>query len=235
MELNGFSSLSSKMAMPSSSSSHHERFLSSSLFFSTRVGAGQSNISISDFSGTNVYKTRSRPQDCGLQHIYLVVEQGHDFFPLPEEELSQLVDIAEYRISIFGTSPGMDGSDENSIVKCTVESVKHIQVILRLFLIACRTNMNGFGWLIVAPSVELGWRDLPFKQNINPVLVVTSLDHALVDFVNGKYVRTAHRKYVEKSFVFEKTIELHAGVDHIVRGHDSWIPSVQCSFRFHFT
>ncbi|KAK4848860.1 hypothetical protein QYF36_018126 [Acer negundo] len=48
MELHGFSSLSSKMAMPSSSSSsHHERFLSSSSFFSTRVGVGQSNVSIS--------------------------------------------------------------------------------------------------------------------------------------------------------------------------------------------
>ncbi|KAK1559177.1 hypothetical protein Q3G72_011538 [Acer saccharum] len=75
-------------------------------------------------------------------------------------------------------------------------------------------------------SVELGWRDLPFKQNIKPVLVVTSLGHAMVGFVNGKYIGTAHIKHVEKSFVFEKTIKLHTRVNHIVRGHDSWIPSV---------
>ncbi|KAI9182155.1 hypothetical protein LWI28_022624 [Acer negundo] len=43
----------------------------------------------------------------------------------------------------------------------------------------------------------------------------TSLGHALVGFVNGKYVGTAHGNHVEKSFVFEKPIELRAGVNHI--------------------
>ncbi|KAK0581791.1 hypothetical protein LWI29_018072 [Acer saccharum] len=158
MELHGFSSLSSKMAMPSSSSSHHERFLSSSSFFCTRVGAGQSNTSI---SGVQLGKSNNSRRKCATfkRHVttsiladvakdfmvlaatqtpgesgkkwfhgtadairqfirlFEAVEQGHDFFPLPEEELSQLVDIAEDRISIFDTGPGMDGNDENSIVK----------------------------------------------------------------------------------------------------------------------
>ncbi|KAK1559472.1 hypothetical protein Q3G72_014874 [Acer saccharum] len=119
--------LSSKMAMPSSSSSHHDRFLSSSSFFSTRVGAGQSNISI---SGVQLGKSNNYRRKCATfkRHVttsiladvakdFMVVEQGHYLFPLPEEELSQLFDIAEDRISIFGTGPGMDGSNENSIVK----------------------------------------------------------------------------------------------------------------------
>ncbi|KAK1558378.1 hypothetical protein Q3G72_001698 [Acer saccharum] len=133
MELHGFSSLSSKMAMPSSSSSHHERFLSSSSFFSTRVGAGQSNISI---SGVQLGKSNNSRRKFATfkQHVttsiladvakdFMAVEQGLDFFPLPEEELSQLFDIAEDRISIFDTGPGMDGSDENSIVKCLINEI----------------------------------------------------------------------------------------------------------------
>ena len=77
-----------------------------------------------------------------------------------------------------------------------------------------------FGIIIVVVvidycSVELGLRDLPFKKNIIPVLVVASLGHAMVGFVNGKYVGTVHGKHVEKSFVFEKPIELQAGVNNI--------------------
>ncbi|KAK4847959.1 hypothetical protein QYF36_007584 [Acer negundo] len=94
-----------------------------------------------------------------------------------------------------------------------------------LELFSLNKDTTDYAWY--STSVELGWLYLPFKQNIKPVLVVTSLGHALVGFVNGKYIGTAHGNHVEKSFVFEKTIELHAGVNHIVRGHDSWIPSVQ--------
>lgn len=52
-------------------------------------------------------------------------------------------------------------------------------------------------------SIDLGWRDLPFRENIKPVLVVASLGHALSVFVNGKYFGklccVVHRKKKKKN------------------------------------
>ncbi|KAL5788850.1 hypothetical protein ACOSP7_005799 [Xanthoceras sorbifolium] len=83
-----------------------------------------------------------------------------------------------------------------------------------LELFSLTKDTTDYAWY--STSVELSWRDLPFKQNIKPVLVVASLGHALMAFVNGKYVGTAHGNHVEKSFVLEKPVELVAGVNHIV-------------------
>ncbi|KAK1560819.1 hypothetical protein Q3G72_031187 [Acer saccharum] len=83
MELHGFSSLSSKMAMPSSSSSHHERFLSSSSFFCTRVGAGQSNTSI---SGVQLGKSNNSRRKCATfkRHVTtsILADVAKDFMVL---------------------------------------------------------------------------------------------------------------------------------------------------------
>lgn len=37
-------------------------------------------------------------------------------------------------------------------------------------------------------SIELDRYDLPFKENISPVLQVANLGHAMHAFVNGEYV-----------------------------------------------
>ena len=82
-----------------------------------------------------------------------------------------------------------------------------------LELFSLNKDTTDYAWY--STRVELGLRDLPFKKNIKPVLVVASLGHAMVGFVNGKYAGTTHGNHVEKSFVFEKPIELQAGVNHI--------------------
>ncbi|KAK0582157.1 hypothetical protein LWI29_022163 [Acer saccharum] len=81
MELHGFSSLSSNMAMPSSSSSyHHERFLSSSSFFGTRVGSRQPNISI---SGVQLGKSNNSRRKCATfkRHVItsILADVAKDF------------------------------------------------------------------------------------------------------------------------------------------------------------
>ncbi|KAK2649885.1 hypothetical protein Ddye_017374 [Dipteronia dyeriana] len=80
MELHGFSSLSSNMAMPSSSSSHHERFLSSSSFFGTRVGARQPNFSI---SGVQLGKSNNSRRKCATfkRHVTtsILADVANDF------------------------------------------------------------------------------------------------------------------------------------------------------------
>lgn len=37
-------------------------------------------------------------------------------------------------------------------------------------------------------SINLNGRDLPWRDNVSPVLMIASLGHSLVAFVNGEYV-----------------------------------------------
>ncbi|KAJ0077209.1 hypothetical protein Patl1_36031 [Pistacia atlantica] len=67
-----------------------------------------------------------------------------------------------------------------------------------------------------ATSINLGWRDLPMKQDTAPVLMVASLGHSLLAFVNGEYVGCGHGSHIDKSFVFQRPINLKPGVNSIV-------------------
>ncbi|KAL9417542.1 hypothetical protein AB3S75_040510 [Citrus x aurantiifolia] len=63
--------------------------------------------------------------------------------------------------------------------------------------------------------ITLGRGDLPMRANASPVLIVASLGHALVAFVNGEYVGNGHGSHLDKSFVFRKLIKLKEGPNHI--------------------
>ncbi|XP_017702106.2 beta-galactosidase 11-like [Phoenix dactylifera] len=57
--------------------------------------------------------------------------------------------------------------------------------------------------------------DLPMRHDIRPVLLVSSLGHAMHAFVNGIYIGSGNGAKLEKSFVFQKPMELKQGVNHI--------------------
>ncbi|XP_019709489.2 beta-galactosidase 11 [Elaeis guineensis] len=57
--------------------------------------------------------------------------------------------------------------------------------------------------------------DLPMRPDIRPVLLVSSLGHAMHAFVNGIYIGSGHGAKLEKSFVFQKPMDLKQGVNHI--------------------
>ncbi|XP_010941318.1 beta-galactosidase 11 [Elaeis guineensis] len=57
--------------------------------------------------------------------------------------------------------------------------------------------------------------DLPMRPDIRPVLLVSSLGHAMHAFVNGIYIGSGNGAKLEKSFVFQKPMELKRGVNHI--------------------
>ncbi|GLT42924.1 hypothetical protein SLA2020_169010 [Shorea laevis] len=74
-------------------------------------------------------------------------------------------------------------------------------------------DTSDYAWY--STLIELNQRDLPMKKGILPVIRIASLGHGLLCFVNGEYIGAAHGSKVEKSFVFQKAIPLHAGDNHI--------------------
>ncbi|XP_044508857.1 beta-galactosidase 13-like [Mangifera indica] len=71
-------------------------------------------------------------------------------------------------------------------------------------------------YVYYATTISLGWRDLPMKPEVSPVLLIASLGHSLLAFVNGEYVGSGHGSHIEKSFVFRRPINLKPGVNSIV-------------------
>ncbi|KAK1559957.1 hypothetical protein Q3G72_020495 [Acer saccharum] len=242
MELHGFSSLSSKMAMPSSSSSHHERFLSSSLFFSTRVGAGQSNISISGrlFGHPMLTKPEADPKTVGsiilgggagtqlfpltgrrakpavLAATQTPGESGKKWFHGTADAIRQFIRLFECdEVSKTGKTTGPNkGRGRGELLSALDDRIKakggysdeeiasqhnswnfeqsmtshkkesswetyteiqptfdNLKMKSRSLLELFSLNKDTTDYTYYSTSVELGWRDLSFKQNIKPVLV----------------------------------------------------------------
>ncbi|GAV62903.1 Glyco_hydro_35 domain-containing protein/Gal_Lectin domain-containing protein [Cephalotus follicularis] len=74
-------------------------------------------------------------------------------------------------------------------------------------------DTTDYAWFI--SSIELDRNDLPFRKDILPVIRVQSLGHAMLAFINGEYVGTAHGSHDEKSFVFQTSIKLKTGRNQI--------------------
>ncbi|KAK4437634.1 Beta-galactosidase 13 [Sesamum alatum] len=74
-------------------------------------------------------------------------------------------------------------------------------------------DTSDYAWY--STSITFDKRDLPMRSDISPILQVASLGHALLAFVNGKYIGFGHGSNVEKSHVFKKSINLTVGVNHI--------------------
>ncbi|KAK4754611.1 hypothetical protein SAY87_002715 [Trapa incisa] len=80
-------------------------------------------------------------------------------------------------------------------------------------LYSLNKDTTDYAWYTT--SLKVNPSDLPFKKNTRVILRVASLGHALLAFVNGQYIGTAHGSHVEKSFVFQKGIDLKPGTNHI--------------------
>ncbi|XP_057456552.1 beta-galactosidase 13-like [Lotus japonicus] len=74
-------------------------------------------------------------------------------------------------------------------------------------------DTTDYGWYTT--SVELGPEDLPKKNGVSPVLRIMSLGHTLHAFVNGEYIGCGHGSHEEKSFEFQKPVELKVGVNQL--------------------
>ncbi|XP_050231196.1 beta-galactosidase 13-like [Mercurialis annua] len=70
-------------------------------------------------------------------------------------------------------------------------------------------DTSDYAWY--STVVELNRRDLQMRKDIGHVLRVASLGHAMLAFVNGKFVGAAHGNNIEKSFVLQKSVNLKPG------------------------
>ncbi|XP_072972275.1 beta-galactosidase 11-like [Typha angustifolia] len=70
-------------------------------------------------------------------------------------------------------------------------------------------------YLWYSTSFDLEDDDLPMRHDIRPVLQVSNLGHVMHAFVNGIYIGTGHGTNIDKSFVFQKPMDLQAGTNNI--------------------
>ncbi|RVW38626.1 Beta-galactosidase 13 [Vitis vinifera] len=74
-------------------------------------------------------------------------------------------------------------------------------------------DRSDYAWFVT--SIELSNYDLPMKKDIIPVLQISNLGHAMLAFVNGNFIGSAHGSNVEKNFVFRKPVKFKAGTNYI--------------------
>ncbi|KAE9447372.1 hypothetical protein C3L33_20719, partial [Rhododendron williamsianum] len=82
-----------------------------------------------------------------------------------------------------------------------------------LELYSLTKDTSDYAWY--STSITFDRLDLPMRSDILPVLQIANLGHAMVAFVNGEYIGFGHGSNIEKSFVFQKPINLKPGVNHI--------------------
>ncbi|KXG36088.1 beta-galactosidase 12 [Sorghum bicolor] len=71
-------------------------------------------------------------------------------------------------------------------------------------------------YLWYTTSFRLESDDLPFRGDIRPVLQVKSSAHSMIGFANDAFVGSARGNKQVKGFMFEKPVDLKAGVNHVV-------------------
>jgi hypothetical protein len=74
-------------------------------------------------------------------------------------------------------------------------------------------DTTDYAWYTT--SIDLEPHDLSLRPDILPVIRVASLGHAMQVFVNGEYIGGGHGRHDEKSFVFERAVNLKPGVNQI--------------------
>ncbi|CAI0445319.1 unnamed protein product [Linum tenue] len=74
-------------------------------------------------------------------------------------------------------------------------------------------DKTDYAWYTT--TINLSPRDLSMRKDILPVIRVASLGHAMVAFVNGQFVGSAHGSQIDKSFVLQKSVELKPGINYI--------------------
>ncbi|CAN1771307.1 Beta-galactosidase 14 [Linum perenne] len=74
-------------------------------------------------------------------------------------------------------------------------------------------DKTDYGWYTT--TITLDPRDLSNRKDILPVLRVASLGHAMLAFVNGQFIGSAHGSQIDKSFVLQKSAALKPGVNKI--------------------
>ncbi|KAF9684487.1 hypothetical protein SADUNF_Sadunf04G0123300 [Salix dunnii] len=74
-------------------------------------------------------------------------------------------------------------------------------------------DKTDYAWFTTTINVDRN--DLSARKDIHPVLRVASLGHAMVAFVNGEFIGSAHGSQIEKSFVLQRSVKLKPGINFV--------------------
>ncbi|XP_047310632.1 beta-galactosidase 13-like [Impatiens glandulifera] len=97
----------------------------------------------------------------------------------------------------------------------SVPEIDDLKIKNKMPLELYNTTKDTSDYLWYSTSIEVDDSDMPMRNDIHPVIQVANLGHAMVAFVNGEYIGFGHGSNVEKSFVFNKPINLKPGKNHI--------------------
>ncbi|KAJ6409928.1 hypothetical protein OIU84_009424 [Salix udensis] len=148
--------------------------------------------------------------------------RGQEYY-LPARSISILPDC---KTVVYNTMTVVSQHNSRSFVKSrktnkldwnmyseTIPAQLVVDSILPKELYNLTKDKTDYTWFTTTINVDR--RDMNERKRINPVLRVASLGHAMVAFVNGEFVGSAHGSQIEKSFVLQHSVDLKPGINFV--------------------
>lgn len=149
--------------------------------------------------------------------------RGREFY-LPPRSISVLPDcktvvyntmtiVSQHNSRNFVRSNEANKKIKWEMVSETILSQLQVDSKIPRELYSLTKDVTDYAWYTTI--IILNPRDLSIRKDILPVLRVASLGHAMLAFVNGQFVGSAHGSQIEKSFILQRPVDLKPGVNTI--------------------
>ncbi|AQK68612.1 putative metal-nicotianamine transporter YSL6, partial [Zea mays] len=135
-------------------------------------------------------------------HVLVIIADGQVFVQHSERS--------------FHTSDVTSKNNQWEMYSETVPKYRDTKVRTKEPLEQYNQTKDDTDYLWYTTSFRLESDDLPFRNDIRPVLQVKSSAHAMMGFANDAFVGCARRNKQVKGFMFEKPVDLKVGVNHVV-------------------
>nr|CAD1830526.1 unnamed protein product [Ananas comosus var. bracteatus] len=151
--------------------------------------------------------------------------RGVEYF-LPRHSISILPDCrtvvfntqrvnAQHNSRTFQVAKQSQQNNKWQMYQEAVPKFRQTSVISRTPLELFEMTKDTTDYLWYTTSFSLEDEDLPMRRDIRPVIQIAGPGHMAHAFVNGIYVGSGHGVKLEKSFIFQKPMDLKAGINHV--------------------
>ncbi|KAL9354243.1 hypothetical protein Peur_052213 [Populus x canadensis] len=121
--------------------------------------------------------------------------------------------VSQHNSRNFVKSRKTDGKLEWKMFSETIPSNLVVDSRIPRELYNLTKDKTDYAWFTTTINVDRN--DLSARKDINPVLRVASLGHAMVAFINGEFIGSAHGSQIEKSFVLQHSVKLKPGINFV--------------------
>ncbi|KAG6779658.1 hypothetical protein POTOM_016052 [Populus tomentosa] len=121
--------------------------------------------------------------------------------------------VSQHNSRNFVKSRKTDGKLEWKMFSETIPSNLLVDSRIPRELYNLTKDKTDYAWFTTTINVDRN--DLSARKDINPVLRVASLGHAMVAFINGEFIGSAHGSQIEKSFVLQHSVKLKPGINFV--------------------